>query len=440
MTTDQPTEATPAEAPIEPPRQRRRARRRRRRRNEPPNIPPMELELTGFAPGGKAVAHMPDGRVVFVEYGIPGESVVVEFKEELPTYLEARVIEVVDASPHRIEPRCQYFGRCGGCQLQHIDYAEQLSLKTGVVREQFERIGRFDVPPVRPMIGMDEPWAYRNHMRFTARLEGYVGFMERGTHRFLKVEQCPIAIDSVNEVLTDVQDATTGTRQISIRMGEHSGELLVQPKLEWRPGQHGTTESGQPWYTERLLGRDFRISSAAFFQVNTRQAELLANLVIERVTAVSPAVVVDAYSGVGTFAALLADKVQRVVAIEESAAATADAKVNLDGLYNVEMVVGSVEQVLPDFTPAPDVVMIDPPRAGMRREVVEALLASSTTRVVYVSCDPATLARDVRLLVDGGFELIEVQPVDMFPQTQHIECVTVLDRPRPAVALPNDGG
>ncbi len=394
----------------------------------------MELELTGFAAGGKTVAHAPDGRVVFVEYGIPGERVIVEFKEEQPTYLEARTTEVVDASPHRIEPRCEYFGRCGGCQLQHIDYAEQLSLKTGVVQEQFERIGRFDAPPVRPMLGMEQPWAYRNHMRFTARLEGYVGFMERGTHRFLKVEQCPIAIDAVNEVLTDVQDATTGTRQIAIRMGEQSGELLVQPKLEWRPGQQGTTESGQPWYNERLLGRDFRISSAAFFQVNTRQAERLAQLVIERVTAVAPTVAVDAYSGVGTFAALLAEHVPQVVAIEESAAATADAKLNFDGLYNVEMVAGLVEDVLPDFTPAPDVVMIDPPRAGMRREVVDGLLASRTTRVVYVSCDPATLARDVRLLVDGGFDLTGVQPIDMFPQTQHIECVTVLDR-----SLPTDG-
>ena len=392
----------------------------------------MELELTGFAPGGKAVARAPDGHVVFVEYGIPGERVVVEFTKEHPTYLEARVIEVVDASPHRIEARCRYFGRCGGCQLQHIDYAEQLRLKAGVVREQFERIGRFEAAPVREMLGMDEPWAYRNHMRFTARLEGYVGFMERGTHRFLRIEQCPIAIDAVNAVLSDVQDATTGTRQITVRMGEHSGELLVQPKLEWRPGQEGTTESGQPWYRERLLDRDFRISSAAFFQVNTRQAERLAELVIERVTAVSPDVVVDAYSGVGTFAALLAEHVPQVVAIEESAAATADAEVNFEGLDNVEMVAGSVEDVLPDFSPAPDVVMIDPPRVGMRREVVDALLRSRTTRIVYVSCDPATLARDARLLVDGGFELIEVQPIDMFPQTQHIECVTVLDRPRPA--------
>ncbi len=390
----------------------------------------MELELTGFAPGGKAVAHAPDGRVVFVEYGIPGERVVARVTEEHPTFLEASATEVLTPSPHRIEPRCEYFGRCGGCQLQHVTYEQQLVLKTAVVRDQLERIGGFDAAPLREMIGMDEPWAYRNHMRFTARLEGYVGFMERGTHRFLRVERCPIAIDRINEVLDAVQDATTGTRQITIRAGEQSGELLVQPSLQWRDGREEAVESGQRWYSERLLGRDFRVSSAAFFQVNTRQAERLAQLVIERVDGAAPDVALDAYSGVGTFAALLAASVPQVLAIEESAAAGEDAEENFAGLDNVTLLIGSVEQMLPDLSPAPDVVVIDPPRAGMRREVVDAMLASTVRRLVYVSCDPATLARDLRLLVDGGFELSEVQPIDMFPQTQHIECVTTLDRQR----------
>ena len=387
----------------------------------------MELELTGFAAGGKTVAHAPDGRVVFVEYGIPGERVIVEFKEEQPTYLEARTTEVVDASPHRIEPRCEYFGRCGGCQLQHIDYAEQLSLKTGVVQEQFERIGRFDAPPVRPMLGMEQPWAYRNHMRFTARLEGYVGFMERGTHRFLKVEQCPIAIDAVNEVLTDVQDATTGTRQIAIRMGEQSGELLVQPKLEWRPGQQGTTESGQPWYNERLLGRDFRISSAAFFQVNTRQAEHLIELVRSRLDLRGGEVLVDAYAGVGTFAVLLAPFARRVIAIEESSAAVKDAAVNIEGLGSLEFIEGKTEDVLDGLDEKPDAIILDPPRVGCHPETLEAIIRHAPKKVVYVSCDPETLARDLDVLAKDGFRIDTVEPVDMFPQTYHVEIVATLE-------------
>ena len=310
-----------------------------------------------------------------------------------------------------------------------------MRLKTAVVREQLERIGRFESPPLRPMLGMDDPWAYRNHMRFTVRREGYVGFMERGTHRFLRIERCAIAVERVNEVLAEVQDATTGTRQVAIRVGEHAGDadrsdasLLVQPQLEWRPGRSEGTPSGQQWYTERLRGREFRVSAAAFFQVNTRQAERLVQLVVERVEAAAPRVVVDAYSGVGAFAALLAPSAPRVVAIEESAAACADAEVNLAGLPNVELVMASVEQALPGLEPPADAIVIDPPRAGVRREVVDAILGSPARRLVYVSCDPATLARDLRLLVDGGFTLDEVQPIDMFPQTQHIECVTVLDR------------
>ena len=409
-------------------------RRRKRRKQEAPDLPPLELVLTGFAQGGKAIAHAPDGRVVFVEYGIPGEQVLARVTAEHPSYLEATAIEVIEPSPHRVVPRCEYFGRCGGCQLQHVDYPEQLRLKAAVVREQLQRIGGFEDPPVREMLGMAEPWAYRNHMRFTVRREGDVGFMERGTHRFLRIEHCAIALDRVNEVLRGVQDATTGTRQVAVRMGERTGDVLVQPALRWREGQQSSGDgreqvpSGQRSYREHLLGRDFRVSSAAFFQVNTRQAERLAALVVERVAAAAPRVVVDAYSGVGTFAALLAGSVSEVVAIEESAAACADAEANLDGLPNVRMLVGPVEYLLPGLEPSPDAIVIDPPRAGIKREVVDAIIASTARRIVYVSCDPGTLARDLRLLVDGGFDLHEVQPVDMFPQTQHIECVVTLDR------------
>ena len=168
--------------------------------------------------------------------------------------------------------------------------------------------------------------------------------------------------------------------------------------------------------------------------MNTRQAERLVRLVVERVDAARPRVVVDAYSGVGTFAALLAPTVPEVVAIEESAAACGDAEVNLAGLPNVRMLVGSVEELLPGLDPSPDVVVIDPPRVGVSPAVVDGILASTARRLVYVSCDPATLARDLRLLVEGGFELGEVQPIDMFPHTQHIECIATLDRARPAPA------
>ena len=389
---------------------------------------PLELTLEGFAAGGKAVGHAPDGRVVFVERGIPGERVIAEITKEETSYIEATTVMVIEAADSRVTPRCQYFGRCGGCQLQHIEYGEQLRLKAGVVREQLQRIGHFEYPPLREMIGMREPWNYRNHLRFTVRRDGDVGFMEHGTHRFLRIDQCAIAHPKVNEVLRDAQGRTMQTTQLTVRVGEHTNDMLVQPKLRWRPGRNRHVPSGQPHYIEQLGPQRFRVSSPAFFQVNTRQAERLAELVMARVLEAKPRVVVDAYAGVGTFAALLAPHVAQVVTIEWSAAAGSDAEVNLAGFDNVRRVTGSVEDVLPGMEPSPDVVVVDPPRVGLQAAVVEAILMSKARRLVYVSCDPATLARDLRLFVSGGFMLTEVQPIDMFPHTQHIECITTLDR------------
>ena len=393
---------------------------------------PLEIELTGFAAGGKAVGRAPDGRIVFVEYAMPGERVLAEIATETPSYIEATTIEVREPSEQRVEPRCQYFGRCGGCQLQHISYGEQLRLKTGIVRDQLRRIGRFEDAAIdgvlQEMIGMADPWAYRNHMRFTVRRDGEVGFMEHGSHRFLRIDHCEIALPAANRVLRDAQGRTMQTRALTVRAGEHSDELLVQPKLRWRPHRRGNTRSGQTHYHELLRGARYRVSSPAFFQVNSRQAERLIELVVARARAVQPRLVADAYSGVGTFAVALAQVVPDVVTIEASAAAGDDAEVNLAPYDNVRRIVGTVEEQLPALDPAPDVVVVDPPRAGLDASVIDAIVESGVRRLVYVSCDPATLARDLRRLADGGMELSELQPIDMFPHTQHIECISTLDR------------
>ncbi len=393
---------------------------------------PIEIELTGFAAGGKAVGRAPDGRIAFVDYAMPGERVLAEIAAESPSYIEATTIKVREPSEHRVEPRCQYFGRCGGCQLQHISYGEQLRLKTGIVRDQLRRIGRFEDEAIdgvlQEMIGMADPWAYRNHMRFTVRRDGEVGFMEHGSHRFLRIDHCEIALPAANRVLQDAQGRTMQTRALTVRAGEHSDELLVQPKLRWRPHRRGRTRSGQPHYHELLRGARYRVSSPAFFQVNSRQAERLIELVVARARAVQPRLVADAYSGVGTFAVALAQVVPDVVTIEASAAAGDDAEVNLAPYDNVRRIVGTVEEQLPALDPAPDVVVVDPPRAGLDASVIDAIVESGVRRLVYVSCDPATLARDLRRLADGGMELSELQPIDMFPHTQHIECISTLDR------------
>jgi len=424
-----PTPAIPA-AVVPEPVPAAKSRGAKRQVNRP--LEPIELTLTGFAAGGKAVGHAPDGRVVFVEFGIPGERVIAEITDSHASYIEATAVLVLDASEDRIAPPCQYFGKCGGCQLQHIAYDRQLLLKTEVVRDQLRRIGRFTPEEVdalvRPMLGMGEPWGYRNHNRFTVRRDGEIGFMQRGTHRFMRIDECLIADPRVNHVLQAAQDHTMQARQLSVRVGVNTDDEMVQPHLQWRPGPRPKLASGQANYTERLNGVDYRVSGPAFFQVNTVQAERLVALVVDHVLAANARVVVDAYAGVGTFAAQLATSVEHVVTIEESAAAGDDAEVNLRPFNNITRIVGKVEATLPGMTPSPDVVVIDPPRSGLFPGVIDAIIDSAAKRVVYVSCDPGTLARDLRLFVDGGFTIREVQPVDMFPHTQHIENVTVLDR------------
>ena len=232
----------------------------------------------------------------------------------------------------------------------------------------------------------------------------------------------------MNEVLQAAQGHTMQARQLSVRVGVNTDDEMVQPHLHWRPGPRPKLASGQANYTERLNGVDYRVSGPAFFQVNTVQAERLVALVVDHVLEADARVVVDAYAGVGTFAAQLASSVDHVVTIEESAAAGDDAAVNLKPFTNVTRIVGKVEATLPGMTPSPDVVVIDPPRSGLYPGVIDAIIDSAAKRVVYVSCDPGTLARDLRLFVDGGFTIREVQPVDMFPHTAHIENVTVLDR------------
>jgi 23S rRNA (uracil1939-C5)-methyltransferase len=398
----------------------------RRRRQKLPDVPPfpgdcVRLRAGEIVFGGAALARLEDGRIVFVSYAAPGELVEARVDRVHADYLEAVTERVLEPSADRAEPRCPLFGQCGGCQLQHMTYRAQLAAKEHIVREQLRRIGHLDDAVVRPITGAADPWGYRNHLRFsTGSKFGDVGFISRRGRGLLKVEWCPISGPWVNEVLPQLQGKGAGLHQVQVRHSSATGSSLIYPEM---PGLD--TPSGQTSYEEELAGHRFRISAAAFFQVNHAQAEQMARLVGEALPT-HGRLFVDAFAGVGTFARIFADRFDGVIAIEESNSAAKDAVINLMDAPNVEMRIGKVEDVLPLLEATPDAIVLDPPRPGCAPPVLDAIARLRPTVVVYVSCNPATLARDLRILVDSGYALDWVTPLDMFPQTGHIECVARL--------------
>jgi len=393
----------------------------------------LRLTLGQMTNRGHCLAHTEDGLAVFVAYGLPGEEVVAEVGRAYREHLEAHVVEVISAAPERVQPLCPYFGSCGGCNFQHMPYERQLELKREVVAETLRRIGRFEEAPVPPAIASPLPWFYRNQARFSTNRNGEIGFTRRGSHRVERIDICYIVEPAIRDLIPQLQGHGAGLHQIVARTGVNTGDLLINPDLSGRGVKFPT---GQDWMTECVEGQPFDISSAAFFQVNTRQAENMVRLVRERLQLGPGDVLADLYAGVGFFSKLLAPNCRAVVAIEVSKAAADNARRNLVGVENVEYQLGDVEKVLPCLVRRPNKVLLDPSREGCTPAAVDAILAIAPERVVYVSCDAATLARDLRRMVDGGYTLHEVQPLDMFPQTFHIECIATLTRAGAVRGLP----
>ena len=383
----------------------------------------LRLSLERWGRLGEALAYH-DGREIQVFGGIPGEEVVAEVIKHRQEYTAARVVKVLTPSPYRTAPPCPYFGPCTGCQWQHIDYQHQLRIKRQIVLDALGEAGGFDEPPVSPTLAAPEQYGYRNHARFTVgRKKGELGFVNRETRRFVPIQECLLMHPWVNAALERLQGRCAETSQLSLRYGVNTGDFLIQPALK---NEDVPLPSGQKHYLESLDGRGFRIAASSFFQVNTRQAARMVELVKDELQLTGTEVLVDAYAGVGIFATLLAPHAGKVIAIEESASAVQDAVENARGVEGVQFLQGKAEEVLERIDERPHGVILDPPRAGCHRKTLEALIQLAPRRVVYVSCDPYTLARDLKILCQSPFHLELVQPIDVFPQTRHVECIATL--------------
>ena len=442
----------------------------------------LELAIDDLAFGGEGVGRA-DGYVVFVRGGLPGDGLRVRVTESRSRFGRAVIEAVLTPSPDRVEAPCPYFGRCGGCRLQHLAYPAQLAFKEKQVRDCLTRLGGLGAFELRPIVPAPAPFGYRNKMEYTVAGPGpHVGLHEAERYDVvLDIERCLLQSDTMNALLDELRRQVRERalsvweprsergllRFVALREGQRTGEAMVNvvgsapdvetlvPVAEALRARVPATTSvvlnvndtkssvatgseehlllGHDHITERLGDVTFRVSAASFFQTNTAQAERLFALVAAACALTGEETVLDLYSGTGAISLLLAGRARKVYGIELAPAAVADAVRNAEanGITNCTFLAGEVRHVLPALAAdgvRPSVVVADPPRAGFHPKALSALAALAPARIVYVSCNPSTLARDVGDLVRQGYRLEWVQPVDMFPQTPHIEAVARLTR------------
>ena len=444
----------------------------------------IELTITGLGSSGEGVGKV-NGFTFFVPGALPGERIQAQVSLVKKNYGQARLMKLLVPSPDRVQPPCPVYEQCGGCQLQHLSYEAQLAMKRQTVIDALERIGHCKNLTVEETLGSPTPWHYRNKMQVPAA-QGrnhtlHIGCFAQGTHRVIDVKDCLIQQEANNKIATVVrqwmeaykipaleEDARTGiVRHIMGRVGVRTGEVMAvlvtnQPMVphlkdlvrllrEKVPGFTTLVQNLNTRHTNVILGLKnkviygpgvihdklgaftFTISPLSFFQVNTLQAERLYETALQFAALTGKENVIDAYCGTGTITLFLARKAKRALGIEIVPAAIRDAKENArdNHITNADFICADAAKELPELVKdgnKPDVIVLDPPRAGCEVRVLEAIAKVRPRRVVYVSCNPASLARDVAILQDKGFVLRKVQPVDMFPHTSHVETVVLMSK------------
>ena len=424
-----------------------------------------------------------DGFTVFVKDAVIGDTVRAKIMKAKKNYGYGRLEEILTPSPNRVEPECAFARQCGGCQLQALSYEKQLEFKAGKVKGHLERIGGFTDIPMEEILGMEQPFHYRNKAQYPVapgKGRAVAGFYRAGTHQVVACPQCgilPPEMDAVRDAVVDYMnqyrvssyDEGSGkglVRHIYVRKGWVSGQLLVclvvngdklprqealLERLQQIPGfatlvlsvnrKPGNGILGETFYTlygpgwieDTLCGLTFRLSPRSFYQVNHDQAERLYELAIAGAEIQKTDTVLDLYCGVGTITLAMAKAAGRVIGVEVEPQAVADARDNAqrNGVQNAEFFCGDAGQAarsLREQGLTPDVVVVDPPRKGLSPDVIRVLAQMSPRKIAYISCDPATLARDVALLKEQGFRLLGARAVDMFPRCAHVETVVLLSK------------
>jgi len=446
----------------------------------------IHISVSGINHAGHGVGRH-NGLAVFIPGAIPEDTVLTEITGLKKNYATGKLLEIISPSPKRKVPPCPAFSSCGGCRLQQVDYREQLSLKTGLVRDSLSRIAGLKEIKVLKTIGMNNPWHYRNKVRFQIDVADgcrRLGFFEVGSHSLVPVDQagagCLLTDRDLNETALIIEKLInkyggqpagnknnlffrhlflrkalfTGQIMAILATSERdwplernfAGELLsLQPDIASLirninsgvntavPGQENRVLYGQEIITDRLGPLSFRISPFSFYQVNPRQTLVLYQKVLEYAALSGKETIVDAYCGIGTIALFLAGRAKKIYGLEVFPEAVADARRNarLNKINNVDFIAGKVEKQLPLMSAEglrPDLVILDPPRRGCGRTVLDAIADMQVPGIIYVSCDPGTLARDLKYLTGKGYMVREVQPVDMFPWTHHVECIVLIKR------------
>ncbi|NLM13953.1 MAG: 23S rRNA (uracil(1939)-C(5))-methyltransferase RlmD [Epulopiscium sp.] len=442
-----------------------------------------EMTIEDIGSKGEGIGKINDF-TVFVEGGLPGDKIEVRIVKVKKTYGYGKLIRIIEASPMRITPACPHAKRCGGCQIQHFDYQAQLDFKRKKVADNIERIGKLTGVVVHPTLGMKEPFYYRNKAQFPVKMKDgkvQIGFYAQRSHDIVDIQKCYIQdpvndeiikivrnyIEKYNVSVYDEERHKGLIRHILTRVGFQTKEVMVCiiingqdiphkdkliaeltkiPNIKSIVLNHNTQKTnvilgdtittlwGQDYITDYIGDIKFEISPLSFFQVNPMQTKVLYEKALEYAKLSGDEVVWDAYCGIGTISLFLAQKAKKVYGVEIVEAAIEDARRNakINNIENVEFFVGKAEEVIPALYEEKgikaDVIVVDPPRKGCDEALLETMAKMQPKRIVYVSCDPGTLARDLKILSEKGYKVEEAQPVDMFAHSVHVECIAGIRR------------